>query len=285
MAEIIEKRGKSFIQLLEESLPDKTDPNYEFFKNYALGGVERGERIWNILGHFTSLEGKKVLDLGCGNGGTGIYFAKNGLEVVALDIDHGHTKRSLIRANEHGVRLLVQVASAEKTGLISYYFDLVITQDLIEHVSSVEGVAREVSRVLKNDGYIYLTAPNRFSPLNVIADPHHRLFGIVLLPKRLADAYLNIRNRKGYKVEHYPSLGCLKNVFHSYGIELRQFDLLHKIDNPSLIGSPYLRKMAAFLHDRKIIFLLKKIGLLNILVNIYGHFISQGWIFIGRKTR
>ncbi len=57
---------KTYLELLEESLPPKDHPNYLMWKMFALEAIERGKGIAEDLQEFTSISDKKVLDVGCG---------------------------------------------------------------------------------------------------------------------------------------------------------------------------------------------------------------------------
>ena len=51
-------------------------------------------------------------------------------------------------------------------------FDVIVMQDVIEHLTSTTNLISELSKLLKTNGIIYLSTPNRFSLLNIISDPH-----------------------------------------------------------------------------------------------------------------
>ncbi len=53
-----------------------------------------------------------------------------------------------------------------------YSFDLIILQDVIEHVEDKDSLVNELKRILKKNGLIYISTPNRFSIFNFISDPH-----------------------------------------------------------------------------------------------------------------
>ena len=69
---------KTFLELLEQSLPGKTHPRYQVWKDFELSGVERGNKIVTVIKQYTELDGKRILDIGCGTGGISVAFAKAG---------------------------------------------------------------------------------------------------------------------------------------------------------------------------------------------------------------
>ncbi|UCE06353.1 MAG: methyltransferase domain-containing protein, partial [bacterium] len=56
------------------------------WENYHEFANERGWLVATVLKQFTSLERKKVLDYGCGDGGTSRTLARLGAKVTAVDI-------------------------------------------------------------------------------------------------------------------------------------------------------------------------------------------------------
>ena len=74
-------------------------------------------------------------------------------------------------------------------------FDVVISNHVIEHVgdrSEQLRHLRELHRVLRPDGLVYLAVPNKWGLL----EPHYRLPILSWMPRRAADAYLRV-SRKG----------------------------------------------------------------------------------------
>ena len=57
-------------------------------------------------------------------------------------------------------------------------FDLIILQDVIEHVNDPQSLIISLYSLLKKNGILYLSTPNRLSVFNVVSDPH---WGLPLL--------------------------------------------------------------------------------------------------------
>jgi len=74
-------------------------------------------------------------------------------------------------------------------------FDIVICNDVIEHVPKPQQLAKEMYRSLRNGGFLYLSVPNGISPYSIIHDQHYDLFSLSLMPYRIGKYYLTkIRN-------------------------------------------------------------------------------------------
>jgi ubiquinone/menaquinone biosynthesis C-methylase UbiE len=190
---------KTYLQLLEESLPDREHPRYAIWRAYALSGEERAMPIINKIQESIVLTSAKVLDLGCGDGGLTVALKQVGAKVVALDLDLSSTIRTKARLSEKNFPATVTNASADALPIASNNLDVVIIQDLIEHVSNPIRVLMEANRVLKVGGFCQLSVVNRIARTNILSDPHWGLAGVILMPRWLATWYVcKIRRRAQY---------------------------------------------------------------------------------------
>ncbi len=149
------------------------------WKNYHTFADERGWLVARILKRFTFLEGKKVLDFGCGDGGTSRTLDQLGARVTAVDI-----KTEMGQAFQNS-KVNFFNAQDEELYLKSREFDIIILQDVLEHVPNPEKLMRQMKDVLCPHGLIYISTPNRFSILNLISDPHWNLPGVALFPRQV----------------------------------------------------------------------------------------------------
>jgi ubiquinone/menaquinone biosynthesis C-methylase UbiE len=70
-------------------------------------------------------------------------------------------------------------------------FDLVVMDQVIEHVAEQKQVLDEALRVLKSGGALYIACPNYLR----FYEPHYKIWFISLLPKFLGGVYLRLRGR------------------------------------------------------------------------------------------
>lgn len=109
------------------------------------------ERAMTVL--LPSLEGKRVLDAGCGTG----RAARRAWELgAALVVGVDFARRMLSRARQHGHRLLAQ-ADLGALPLPDACFDVVISAFVLEHVPDFARAVRELSRVTAPDGVVVLS--------------------------------------------------------------------------------------------------------------------------------
>jgi SAM-dependent methyltransferase len=102
----------------------------------------------------------RVLDVGCGEGHFAALLAREGAEVVAIDVAAEPLRRALARAPDLDVRLV------EPEGALPFEdssFDVVWAGEVIEHVADTSRWLSELRRVLRSGGALLLTTPNHGS--------------------------------------------------------------------------------------------------------------------------
>jgi len=165
---------------------DKDHPNYERWKRAREISEERGKFVESVLSKEIKLTGLRILDLGSGEGGTAkILSEKN--DVVSFDI-------KAERLQQQGKNSYKKVlGDSEYLPFSSASFDIIIMQDVIEHLQSKEKIIDSLYSLLKKNGIIYLSTPNKFSIFNVIADPHWGVPFVSLLKRENTRKYfLNV---------------------------------------------------------------------------------------------
>ncbi len=168
------KNRKLKLELKQKKIPhwlDENHPNYSRWKRARNLYLEKGEVVENVLTQYTKLVNLRILDIGCGNGGTSLVLSKENF-VVSLEIDLLKLKVQ----NTESKRLIN--ADAIKMPFKNSSFDIIILQDVIEHVLKPGKLINSCAKLLKENGILYLSTPNRISLLNLISDPH---WGLPLL--------------------------------------------------------------------------------------------------------
>jgi len=101
-----------------------------------------------------------ILDSGCGIGVSSYLLAKAGLKVTAIDISPLFVFEAKKRyTNRPELRFLV--GDTVKMPFLSQSFSMVCSFDLLEHVTNVKSVLKEMCRVLKNRGLLVIFTSNR----------------------------------------------------------------------------------------------------------------------------
>jgi 2-polyprenyl-3-methyl-5-hydroxy-6-metoxy-1,4-benzoquinol methylase len=153
-------------------------PHYRSYLTHHLGGPDG--RVALFINHLCPelifrcgpLQGKKVLDFGCGTGASAVALALSGAKVVAVDIDQESLEIARQRILEHSLEDRVRImpiqelSSQEKMSS----FDLVLMNGVIEHIPITEKglraqVLKQASEALKPGGHLYINeTPNRLWP-------------------------------------------------------------------------------------------------------------------------
>lgn len=161
----------------------------------------------SILRWFGNIEGAKILDLGSGMGDTGVYFAKQGADVVAIDISDGMVEVSRRLAESQGVseRFTSQQMAAEKLKFDDATFDLVYGNGVLHHVDITSAI-KEVYRVLRPGGKAAFIEPLAYNPV---------IWGYRFLAKAVRSENERPLSRKDiHQIIHHPPNGNSQVCWH-----------------------------------------------------------------------
>lgn len=106
-----------------------------------------------------------LIDTGCGSGSFGIMLAKRGYTVVGLDISSRLIKLANKRFKAERANFFPVLGDIEKNPFRSKTFDVCFCGFMLHHFRKMHHVVRELSRILKRRGKIYLAEPNGSNPL------------------------------------------------------------------------------------------------------------------------
>lgn len=106
-------------------------------------------------------EGRKALDVGCGGGFLAEEFAGLGFQVTGIDPSEPTLETARQHAEQMDLNISYEQGVGESLPCDSASFDLVYCCDVLEHVSNLDQVIAEISRVLKPGGYFFYDTINR----------------------------------------------------------------------------------------------------------------------------
>ena len=145
----------------------------------------------DYIDRLAGLQGKRVLDVGCGGGLLTEGMAARGADVTGIDM--GNATLTVARLHQHESGLDIdyrqataeQLASEEPGG-----FDIVTCLEMLEHTPDPAAVIGACARLIRDDGYIFLSTINR--------NPKSWLFAVVG-----AEYILNLLPRGTHEYEKF----------------------------------------------------------------------------------
>lgn len=122
-----------------------------------------GARTFAGLIPVDDLRGKRVLEVGCGQGSHAQVLAEAGGIVTAVDLTPRAVELTRQRFSQRGITADVRQMDAEEMDFADEQFDLVWSWGVIHHSASPERIARQVHRVLKPSGQFRVMVYHRRS--------------------------------------------------------------------------------------------------------------------------
>lgn len=115
------------------------------------------------------VEGKRVLDLGCGVGHAAIALARRGAKVIGVDPSPERLARARESAEQHEVKIELHEGDlAELAYVRADSVDLVFSAYALATVADLDRVFRQVHRVLRPDQHLLFSLPH---PAFALVDP------------------------------------------------------------------------------------------------------------------
>ncbi|MBW9257564.1 MAG: bifunctional 2-polyprenyl-6-hydroxyphenol methylase/3-demethylubiquinol 3-O-methyltransferase UbiG [Candidatus Thiodiazotropha sp. (ex. Lucinisca nassula)] len=172
----------SEVSKFEELASRWWDPHSEFKPLHEINPLRLG-----YIKEFTSLEGKEVLDVGCGGGILSESLAANGAKVTGIDMGEAPLQVARLHLLESGLevnyeRIPVERLAEERPAS----FDLITCMEMLEHVPDPASVVAACAKLVRPGGRLFFSTINR--------NPKSYLFAIIgaeyllqMLPKGTHD--------------------------------------------------------------------------------------------------
>lgn len=164
--------------------------------------------------------GKRILDVGFGNGFLLKAFAEKGAETYGVEIDP----------------VLYKVASSTLAGTFSAehlslydgvhfpyennFFDFLIATSVLEHVNKQAEFMKDAARILKTGGRFYISFPNRWYP----KETHTGIWFLSFLPRDVAQGLMKRLFRRSTMEDwnlHFLSYFSFRRLLKRYQIPFR----------------------------------------------------------------
>ena len=192
----------------------------------------KAKKIADILNRRIDLCGLRILDIGTGAGVCADYFSNKVVGPKGFVAAVDRTDQRIAKGNYH-----FQTIEGGELPFADNSFNVVISNHVIEHVGGFNEKLlhlREISRVLKPGGNLYLAFPNRYS----VIEPHYKLPFLSWLPQNLADLYVKWAGKGEYFNCQTPTRREFKKLLKGTGLNKKEITdeiLMYFVEN-ELVG-------------------------------------------------
>jgi ubiquinone/menaquinone biosynthesis C-methylase UbiE len=210
---------RNYIQSIREKTLDDYQPEFE-----------KTIRLLRRVKEFGP--GTDILEVGSGSGWFTILSRKHGFNTVGVEISWELVDFARKRAAKAGIDAPFHEAEAESLPLPDASFDVVYANSVMEHVKGWRESLREIHRVLRPGGLVFVGTTNRLYPISTEMDfPLYQWLPLnlqkrVSIWKRGPEIMDN-----GFAWNHFTPMG-LRRALHGIGFRVVQdvFDIVRPDD-------------------------------------------------------
>jgi 2-polyprenyl-6-hydroxyphenyl methylase/3-demethylubiquinone-9 3-methyltransferase len=133
------------------------DPSSEFKPLHDINPLRL-----NYIDSIAKLNGKRVVDVGCGGGILSESMAQRGAEVTGIDLGEKALKVAQLHKLESGAEVDYRLVSVEALAAeLPESFDVVTCMEMLEHVPDPEAIVTACARLVKPGGCVFFSTLNR----------------------------------------------------------------------------------------------------------------------------
>lgn len=144
----------------------------------------------------------RVLDVGCGRGGNVAWLCDAGYDAYGVDVDPEYIRNGRGYFQDRGLGERVRTLGPDgRYPFEDGWFDVVLSDQVLEHVADLPALAGEVFRVLRPGGVGLHIFPAKWRPI----EPHLFAPFVHWLPAggRARRAALSLAMRRGWSADHF----------------------------------------------------------------------------------
>ncbi len=115
-----------------------------------------------FIREFSKIQGQRIVDVGCGGGILSEALAREGAQVLGIDLAAELLEVAKLHALEQGVTVQYELISAESLAAREpESFDVVTCMEMLEHVPRPASLVGALARLVKPEGRVFLSTLNR----------------------------------------------------------------------------------------------------------------------------
>lgn len=190
------------------------DTHQQSYEDYVLSDSRHTGLIRFLYRQLAQCPSGTALDIGCGAGSVSRGLATRYASVIGIDQNPDNVALATqltVKGGQTNVRY--QTGTATALPLEDGSVDLAVLNGVLEWVglndtgekpqARQRQVLREVLRVLKPGGHLYLAIENRLHPRTLLRDPHTHLPLVNALPRPLASIISRVKTGKPFQAYIY----------------------------------------------------------------------------------
>jgi 2-polyprenyl-3-methyl-5-hydroxy-6-metoxy-1,4-benzoquinol methylase len=171
----------------------------------------------DILGSLEPMAGRRILELGSGQGEMAVWMAQQGAQVTGIDVGSDLVAAAAKLAQVNGVRCDFRTGSATELPFPDASFDRVLGMCLLHHLppEGAQRVVRESCRVLRSAGEALFWEPvensavfNAIQNLVPVGKPGEPMYRPSLLQRRAWRAYVSAMDQRHMTTRELQTLGA-----------------------------------------------------------------------------
>ena len=112
--------------------------------------------------HIPNFSAKKILEVGCAEGGFVKVLHEKGIKIKGLELDQSRVDIANDKAPELDI-IQADITDPSIPEKLNEQYDLIVMRDVIEHIPDRDAAFNNLYNLLKDDGYLFITFPPRFS--------------------------------------------------------------------------------------------------------------------------
>lgn len=194
-------------------------------------------RVEKTISKDNELDGKSIIDIGCGWGQALLYFRDHGYNCYGFD----PAPEAVAYGKDRGLNL--KCAGLETLTVFGdKKFDVVMMNNVLEHLSDPEQTMSEIrSSLINEDGFLIVDVPNEFNDFQVAGQKIHGLDEWWVAPP----GHLN-----------YFSLETLSNLMRGTGFSVLNFFASFPMEMFLLFNDNYVgdQKIGSACHNKRVAF-------------------------------